>query len=86
MALQQTWDDFNTLKSQLEYFEGQISTCVKSELAKLQVEAEAIMADPARVAAVTALADQHHKWTAGVIVAYYNKLMALQAYLVAQGF
>lgn len=86
MASQQTWDDFNTLENQMNYFEGQISTCVKGELAKLQVEAEAIMADPARAAAVTALADQHPKWTAAAIVAYYNKLMALQAYLVAQGF
>jgi hypothetical protein len=86
MASQQAWDDFNTLRSQMDYCEGLISTCVKNELAKVQAEAEAIMADPVRVAAVTALADQHHKWTAAAIIAYYNRLMTLQSYLVAQGF
>jgi hypothetical protein len=86
MATEQAWSDFNTLKSQMEYFQGQLSVCLKGELIKVQAEAEAIMGDPGRLAAVTALADQHPEWTSAAIADYYNKLMALQAYLVAQGF
>jgi hypothetical protein len=86
MAEQQAWDDFCTLKAQMEYFEGQISTCIKGELSKLQSEVAAILADPARTAACVALADQHPKWTAAAMLAYNDKLMALKAYLSAQGF
>lgn len=86
MATEQAWNDFNTLKGQLEYFEGQISTCLANELAKLEDEVAAILADPARTSACVALADQHPKWTAAAMLAYNEKLMALKAYLNAQGF
>ena len=86
MAEQQAWDDFNLLKGQFEYLEGQISTCLKNELEKIEGEVQEIMADPARIAAVVALADQHPRWTAAAMIAYNEKLMALKATLAAQGF
>lgn len=85
MATQQAWDDFNALKSSIQFIEGECSNCVKDTTNKLEVLINTIVADPARAAEVIALADQHPHWTSTHLLELYNKFLAIRATIIAQG-
>lgn len=86
MASQQAWDDFNALKSSAGYLEGELSGVVKDSINKMETLIGVVVVDAPRAAEVVALADTHPVWTSAHILDVYNRLLAVRAALIAQGF
>ena len=86
MATQQAWDDFNDLKSRVDYISGLLTNTIKDSTAKLEEKMSEIVADQARAAAAAALADQHPTHTAAYLLDKYAKILAVRDALVGQGF
>lgn len=84
---QQAWEQFELIKNQLNHWCNAIATNeLKDGLGTLEAEVTALMADPVLTAEVAALADTHYHCTSAHMLATYQKLMDLKAYLVANGF
>lgn len=86
MATQQAWDDFCSIRSQVEYISGMLTNSVKDGALKLEEAVSEIVADPARLAACAALADQHPTRTTAYLLDKFTKILAVRDALVAQGF
>lgn len=86
MATQQAWDDWNALKSQIQFIEGELTNCIKDAVNKLELQVNTITADPTRTAEAAALADTHPHWTTAHILDLYNRMLAVRAAIIAQGF
>jgi len=86
MATEQAWADFNYLKSELSFIPGVVSNSVKLEIKRLEDGVAEILADPARTAAAAALADQHPVYTSAYLLDAFNRLVALKAAIIANGF
>jgi hypothetical protein len=89
MASQQAWDDFLYIKATLtQVHESEILVHLKAMLQD-RVRGgiyEDIIQDPDRAQAVSQIAAEHPKYTVAYVQAIVAKLIALDNYLVAQGF
>ena len=84
MADQQAWDDFKVATSIVEQA-GAEAAAMKDLTNRLEALVVTLDNDQPRLAALAALADTHHKWTAAALLDMYNKLLAVRAYLISQG-
>ena len=86
MASQQAWDDFESVKRLVAVLGSEIAGILRVSLNDLNTLFTAIAADPARAAAVSSLADSHPVETAAHLAEEVGKLLALRAWMIANGY
>ena len=84
MANVQSWDDFNLIKTKLNFIKTGMRTIVQ-EIADLQEDKINILDDPTRKAELKKIVDIHPNYSITSLTNEYNTLIALKTWWETNG-